>query len=558
MNRTAIVRAAASACVLIGTVQLFQVSPRGQSGGLSALQIKATTSADIRAWDSYISQARRSGDLQIRSTTRDPLVPSHTSERFQQFYQGVPIWGSDVVRDSDGGAAASVFGVLSPDNLSLSVTPALSLDQGRAALLSGGGANASLQTAPTLVIARLQDGQHRLAYSGVVSGDREIDRVFVDAQTGAEVMRYSEIQTQTAAVGTGTGVLGDQKKLSVQLLSGTYFAYDQHRPPVIQTFDLKNSLTTFKLILLGARQLLGSDTASDSDNVWTDPAVVDAHVNVSWAYDFYYKRFGRSGLDGRNKSMYIVTNALSKIGALSVSTADLNYAVNAFWCSTCAQGAGLMFFGNGIPVGYSLDGQNVSNVAGSLDVSVHELTHAVTTYTSNLIYQNESGALNEAFSDIIGTSAEFYYQPTGSGLRTADYLIGEDSWRAFLAGSQSGIRSMSNPGLFADPDHYSRRYITTADNGGVHSNSGIANQAFYLAIEGGTNRTSGLAVTGVGAANREQIEKVFFRAFTVLLPSSATFSVARAATIQAARDLYGANSSAERAITQAWTAVGVS
>ena len=81
--------------------------------------------------------------------------------------------------------------------------------------------------------------------------------------------------------------------------------------------------------------------------------------------------------------------------------------------------------------------------------------------------------------------------------------------------------------------------------------------AFYLAIEGGTNRTSGLSVQGVGAANREQMERVFYRAFTQMLPANATFAVARAATIQAARDLFGANSAAERAVTQAWTAVGV-
>jgi Zn-dependent metalloprotease len=80
---------------------------------------------------------------------------------------------------------------------------------------------------------------------------------------------------------------------------------------------------------------------------------------------------------------------------------------------------------------------------------------------------------------------------------------------------------------------------------------------YYLAIEGGTNRTSGLSVQGVGGANREQIEKVIYRAFTQLMPANSTFSVARAATIQAARDLYGTNSAAERAVTQAWTAVGV-
>jgi thermolysin len=116
---------------------------------------------------------------------------------------------------------------------------------------------------------------------------------------------------------------------------------------------------------------------------------------------------------------------------------------------------------------------------------------------------------------------------------------------------------MEDPGTFGDPDHYSRRFTGPQDNGGVHINSGIANQAYFLAVEGGRNRTSGLSVQGVGRANREQMEQVFYRAFTQMLPSGATFAVARAATIQAARDLFGANSPAERAVTEAWTAVGV-
>lgn len=159
--------------------------------------------------------------------------------------------------------------------------------------------------------------------------------------------------------------------------------------------------------------------------------------------------------------------------------------------------------------------------------------------------------MNESFSDILGTSAEFFYQATGSGSRQADYLIGEDVI------TPGGVRSMENPLAFGDPDHYSRRYTGSEDNGGVHINSGIPNQAFYLAIEGGVNRTSGLRVEGVGAAHREQVETVFYRAFVFLLPSSATFSTARAATTQSARDLYGAGSAAERAVTDAWTAVGV-
>ena len=193
----------------------------------------------------------------------------------------------------------------------------------------------------------------------------------------------------------------------------------------------------------------------------------------------------------------------------------------------------------------------VDFLAGAIDVVAHELTHGLTDYSSGLIYRNESGALNESFSDMLGTSAEFFYQTPGNGTRQADYLIGEDVFRP------GGLRSMSNPAAYGDPDHYSRRSTGPEDNGGVHTNSGIPNQAFYLAIEGGTNRTSGLGVQGVGAANREQIEKVFYRAFTFLLPANATFSTARAATIQASRELYGSNSAAERAVTQAWTAVGV-
>jgi Zn-dependent metalloprotease len=107
------------------------------------------------------------------------------------------------------------------------------------------------------------------------------------------------------------------------------------------------------------------------------------------------------------------------------------------------------------------------------------------------------------------------------------------------------------------PDHYSRRYTGPDDNGGVHINATIPGHAFFLAIEGGTNRTSGLSVTGVGAANRVQIERVFYRAFTQLLPSSANFSMARQATLQAASDLFGGSSPAFRAVSEAWTAVGV-
>ena len=145
----------------------------------------------------------------------------------------------------------------------------------------------------------------------------------------------------------------------------------------------------------------------------------------------------------------------------------------------------------------------------------------------------------------MATGVEFYFQP-----EKADYLAGED------VVTPGGVRSLQNPQAYGDPDHYSIRYRGPLDNGGVHHNSGIANHAFYLAIEGGRHRL-GATVQGVGAGNREQIERAFYRGFTGLLPPSATFSQARAATVQAARELYGSDSPPERALTQAWAAVGV-
>jgi len=222
------------------------------------------------------------------------------------------------------------------------------------------------------------------------------------------------------------------------------------------------------------------------------------------------------------------------------------FYVNAFYA-----GSGVMVYGEGLPPGVTLGGQQWNYLAGGLDVVGHELTHGVTEYSSRLPGFGEGGALNEAFSDIMGTSIEYFYQQPGAGVLKADYEIGED------VVTPGGIRSMDNPGAFGDPDNYTRRFTGSDDNGGVHTNAGIADQAFYLAIEGGVNRTSGLAVQGVGSANREQMERVFYRGFALLLPSSATFAIARSATIQAARELYGAGSAAERAVTQAWTAVGV-
>ena len=99
--------------------------------------------------------------------------------------------------------------------------------------------------------------------------------------------------------------------------------------------------------------------------------------------------------------------------------------MNAFYA-----GSGVMVYGVGLPpgvfVGSPVGPQSWDFTSGALDIVAHELTHGVTEFTSNLIYRNESGALNEAFSDMMGTSVEFFYQPPGGGAAQGGLPIGED------------------------------------------------------------------------------------------------------------------------------------
>ena len=504
----------------------------------------AQSPAERRAWTSRIDGMLRTGELRLRQTRDDTLVPGRTHERADQYYRGVRVFGGDVARQLRSGATESVFGTIY-EGITLDPAPAIDEDRAREVLSSRLGRPIGDQTPAELVILPLDSGGYALTWRLRIAARRDTRQYFIDARTGATVLDYSDRKTQTA-VGRAIGVLGDSKKISVRSSSGQFQTSDELRPPVIQTYDMQGNPARTDSFLLGRINLSATDLATDADNDWTDGAIGDAHIYSGYTYDYYFKRFGRKGL---NNADIRIQNLVHPVRRSDLSTYVNDYEdffINAFY-----DGGGVMLYGEGLPAGITLGGQTWDYFAGAIDVVAHELSHGVTEYSANLIYRNESGALNEAFSDMMGTSVEFFFQPSGSGLLHADYLIGEDVIRP------GGLRSMADPAAFGDPDHYSKRFIISADNGGVHTNSLIPSHAFYLAIEGGTNRTSGLNVQGVGSANREQIEKVFYRAFTQLMPANSTFSVARAATIQAARDLYGPNSAAERAVTEAWTAVGV-
>jgi thermolysin len=530
--------------VLAALAAIWLAPTRAQQPVSGRVTISPRSLDELRAATPLVDGMRRSGELRRRSTREDPLVRGRIHERFDQYYRGVRVFGADVAQQLNGGQIVSLFGNVY-EGIDLDPEPAV--DAGRAREIVEALAGVAIGRQPELVVLPIDADRYVLAWRVRAAARRDIREYFIDARTGAIVFDYSDLRTQTqSAVGRGTGVLGDSKKISVTPSAGQFSTTDRLRPPAINTYDMKGNVGRVEQYLNRTIQLTAADLAADSDNVWTDTAVVDAHVYTGWTYDYYFKRFTRRGLDNRDLPLVNLVHPIARSAVFTQFEDFPEYFTNAFYA-----GDGIMVYGVGLPPGVTLAGQTWDFVSGALDIVGHELTHGVTDYTSALIYQNESGALNEAFSDMMGTSVEFFFQQSGSGNLRADYLIGEDVIRP------GGIRSMADPGAYGDPDHYQRRFIGTADNGGVHINSGIPNHAFYLAIEGGTNRTSGLSVQGVGAGNREQIERVFYRAFTQLLPANATFAVARVATILAARDLFGGNSAAERAIAQAWTAVGV-
>ena len=537
-------RARLSRLLLLIVVGLALPGPSYAQSPRGARIIGAVRTADIRDMDAEIARMERTGTLALRSREADTLVLGRTIERFDQLHRGVRVVGGEVIRHEADGQTQAVFGAVYP-GIAVGTEPAISTAGATEILAALTGVMLPADRAPELVVLPLDEGGFALAYRARVMTPSDLVVYYVDAESGAVLLQYSQLET---TVGTGTGVFGDSKKISTTEKGGSYVAQDALRPASINTYDMKGNRTRLELILNGLVAPADSDYATDSDNDWGDQAAVDGHVYAGWTYDYWYARFNRQGLDNHNRKMLSFVHPVNRADWSSASSSVLNlYYLNAFYA-----GDGMMVYGEGLPPNVTAGGYRWTYFAGALDVVAHELAHGITDYTSDLVYRNESGALSEAFSDILGTGAEFYYQEVGSGYMKADYLLGED-----LTAPIGGFRSMANPAAFGDPDHYSKRYIGTSDNGGVHHNCGIINHAFYLAVEGGVNRTSGLAVTGIGGANRDRVEKVFYRAFTQMLTSNATFSQARAATLQAARDLYGANSDVERSLTQAWTAVGV-
>jgi len=449
-------------------------------------------------------------DFVFHKEIRD--VDGYRYLRLRQTHGGVPVeQGELTLQVAEDGAVHSVLGRPLPD-LRIGTRPTLA---GEAALHSAlpklvKSGQPQVHEAPRLVIHTNQAGEPVLTYHSVIeyqgAEGLALEDLYVDAHSGQVVSRLSRIHTGLSR----------------------------------SIYDGKNKCLSTGSELPGT--LLFNEGGSTSDAI-----AKAAYDNTGATYYFYKNFLGRDSYDGA--------------GALLKSSVHFTFSGgfscdgnNAAWLGSPYN---QMVYGDG-------DGKIFTPLAKAMDVTAHELTHAVTNLTSDLVYSNESGALNEGMSDIFGAAAEAWKVSGGSATSNpAAITATANTWKIgeeiTVAGGLPGnaLRFMNNPTADAySKDYYPERITGSSDNGGVHGNSGLANLAFYLLSQGGSHprAKTTTVVTGIGI---EKAVKIFFKANTTIMTSSAKFQDARNATAQAAQSLYGACSAEWTNTHKAWDAVGV-
>ncbi len=382
----------------------------------------------------------------------------------------------------------------------------------------------------------------RLTYKFDVYAISPISRenIYVDAHTGEVVYKdaiikhidrvkihssnkYVEESISTSMLVTGTAATKYSGSQSIETTysGGNYRLRETTRGNGIETYNMEMGINYNNAV-----------DFTDNDNNWTsaehsnsddDDAALDAHWGAEKTYDYFYQTFNRNSYDDNgSKIKSYVHFDLVEYG---YSNQD-----NAFW--------------NGSVMTYG-DGTSLSPLT-SIDIAAHEIGHAVCENTADLTYSYESGAMNEGFSDIWAACVEYYADPT------------KDTW---LLGEEIGgpIRSLSNPNDYGQPDTYkgTNWFYGSADYGGVHYNSGVLNHWFYILTIGksGTNDNGdSYSVAGIGI---DKAAAISYRLESVYLSSSSQYAAARTYGIQAAEDLYGADSAEAVATTNAFYAVGI-
>ncbi|MEY2699911.1 MAG: hypothetical protein RIQ52_666 [Pseudomonadota bacterium] len=493
------------------------------------MSLEAGKRSDITTARNFLGQYHQL--LRLKDTASELHLVSEHADRlqqrhivFDQWYQGLQVWPARlVVHTTASGDVAAVSGSTAPTPDRMALRPVVSAE--RAARIGVAAVtHTSPQAAvkPELVIYMPQEQSARLAWKmqvGVSMHERQ--QVVVDARSG-EVISHWNLLPHAQATGSGVDLFGKTQTLSLwqdskglyNLINTSIAMYDGTSDPMLP--DTRGVIT----IRDARNQPPNSDpqttpvsyvvSSASPTSKWLKDGV-SAASNLATVYSYYRERHGRNSIDGKGSAIIGVVRLGKKYD-------------NAFYDSSI----NTMFFGD------------AARYAGALDVVGHEMTHGITAYTANLIYQDQSGALNEAVSDIFGEMIEAY---ANNG--QADWVISAQLGTPFrnliTPGSLEAYPGKPYPASMA-------QYITTTDDdGGVHTNSTIIGHAFYL-------MTKGAPANGLSYL---EAEKILYRALSVYLTPSSQFMDARLQCLQAAEDLYGAGSKQVQQVAWAFDSVGL-
>jgi Zn-dependent metalloprotease len=544
MNRRRLIAAAATATALVAGLAV--TNPRADAtGGQNARdQIVAAEMTALRDNGTDVGFA---GDRQgpqglgdaYRVAVTDVLSDSDgsTHVRMERSYSGLPVRGGDLVvhRAWNGrwlGASATLRKPLD----GVGTKPALSAD---AAVTDAALGGEKPHGSPRLIVDTLRGPAALVwdveSYGYAADSTPSHRHTFVDARTGKVRDREQLVETVT---GTGHGLYSGDVSLQTSLVRRLYALKDTTRGGG-STVDA--GIGTDECLPFGLCTQAHTKLFTNTGNDWGDGTIgnrqtvaVDAQYGSDKTWDYYRTVFGRKGVSDDG------------VGVASRVHYGQHFA-NAFWSDDCV----CMTYGDG-------DGVKLGPLV-TLDVIGHEITHGITGRTAKLTPDGESGGLNEATSDIFGTMIEFY---ANDPAEPGDYLMGSE---AFLDHGRTpeAIRYLDRP----SKDHHSPDcWYPQIGSLDVHLSAAIGDHLFYLLSEGsGRKQIGGISydsptcdgshVDGIG---RDTVAAIWYRALTHYFTSGTDYHAARAATISAAGDLYGANSAQVAAVAAGWTAVGVS
>ena len=541
MRRTAGLAALAVAAATAAALPMTTASSAQGAPAAAPTSARADVAADALSALQRHPRAARATDGQAfvaRATLVDADGSSHV--RFDRTLDGLRVVGGDLVVHRDAAQAWDGVSQTLSAPLTLGTRARVAKTAAQRTVLARNARTTAVRGDDTAEASELvvdaTSGTPRLAWE-VVTGGTQADgtpsrlATYVDARTGMVIRSTQQIVNVD---GQGQTLYSGTVPLSVTQSGSTYQLKNAGVRGNTYTTDMKNAEDSVICQIFGSGcstgTLITSTTTTFGNGLNSNRATAgaDAQYGSNETWDYFQTVHGRNGIFNNGKGSYNRVHY------------GQNY-VNAFWDGT------KMTYGDG-------DGVNYGPLV-SLDVAGHEMSHGVTENSANLTYSGESGGLNESTSDIFGTMVEFY---AANANDPGDYLIGEE----FDLKNHVGFRRMDRP----SSDGSSLDCWTTgAKDVDVHYSSGIGNHFFYLLSEGSGAKTingvahssttcNGSTITGIG---RDVAAKIWYRALTVYMTSGTTYAGARTATLNAARDLYGAGSVQQNTVAAAWSAVSV-